>query len=112
MENFENFENFEKVEKSLWLVGVANEQRDYVILQQFIGTVEAMKDCLVSLINEDKNNDKENYCSAPQKTEDIREYLDVDDPTRVYQLEANATYKNYRITYTAVLAAEKEPIEL
>ena len=55
-----------------WIVGICNTEADGVRIFRFRGTIEEMKEELVSLIKEDRNNDEENWSYGCDEINDIR----------------------------------------
>ena len=72
--------------KELWIIGIANSESERVVIQQVLGTVGEVKNHLVKLIKEDKNNDEENYDFGTDDVDDIEEYyVDNNDYHEVYR---------------------------
>ena len=56
-----------------WIIGIGNSAVDGVRLLRFRGSKEEVKEKLLSLINEDKENDIENWDYGCETTKDIRD---------------------------------------
>lgn len=98
--------------KELWIIGIANSEGDGIDFQKVLGTVDEVKNHLVSMIKADKANDEENYDYGSDDIDDITEYyINNDDSNKIYLLEGYATYSVYHIDYTAILASEITEIE-
>lgn len=80
-----------------WVIGICNFATDGVTIYRFYGTKSDVKQKLLSLVLEDKENDEENWKYGTESTEDVRdEYNGLG-----YEWYAYGNYYNYHIVYTA-----------
>lgn len=80
-----------------WIVGICNTGADGVTMYRFRGTIEEMKEKLVSLVSEDRENDTENWEYGTEEKEDVQ----VNDNGLGYDLYAYGCYSDYHIDYSA-----------
>ena len=80
-----------------WIIGISNAEADGVRLYNYEGTVEQIKNRLISLIKEDKKNDKENWESGSETVAEISDESNGEE-TCFY---GYGSYSYYHIDYTA-----------
>lgn len=80
-----------------WIIGISCSETDGVVLYRFYGNKEEVKEKLLSLIKEDKDNDVENWDYGCESVDDIT------DETDIFGLSfyGYGCYEDYHIDYTA-----------
>ena len=91
-----------------WIIGICCTESDGVKLFRFYGSKDEMKEKLLSLINEDRKNDKECWDYGCECLDDIS----VEDNGLGYELYGYGCYANYHIDYTAKEFAHVESLFL
>lgn len=81
-------------ERCGWVIAVCNTNCDGVDIYKFYGTVDEVKNKLVSLVIEGKNEDEDSWDYGNDTTEDVK----VVSSSELY---AFGCYYNYHIDYTA-----------
>ena len=80
-----------------WIIGICSSGADGVKIYMFRGTKEEVKEKLLTLITEDKNNDEDNWDFGCESIDDIRdEYNGLG-----YEFYGYGCYHDYHIDYTA-----------
>lgn len=77
-----------------WIIAVANSDCDGVTIRRFFGTEDDVKSLLVSLVEEDKENDKEGYDYGTESVDEV-------ETDKIGRFDAFATYCGYHIDYSA-----------
>ena len=80
-----------------WIIGISCSEAEGVRLYSFSGTISQVKEKLVSLVKEDRENDFESYDCGTEKVEEISDFSNGGN----YELYAFANYSDYHIDYTA-----------
>ena len=89
-----------------WIIGICNTGADGVVIYRFRGSIDEMKEKLLSLINKDRNEDSENWDYGCESIDDIR----AEDNGLGYELYGYGCYYDYHIDYTAKEFAHVEMI--
>lgn len=89
-----------------WIIGICCSEADGVGIFRFRGSIDEMKEKLLSLINNDRNNDNENWDFGCENKDDIR----AEDNGLGYELYGYGCYYDYHIDYTAKEFAHVETI--
>ncbi len=77
-----------------WIIAVSNSKADGVVINRFYGTEQEVKELLIRMVQEDRENDEESFECSTEEPEDVE---DCGSGT----LNASATYTHYHIDYTA-----------
>ena len=85
------------MDKYDWIVGICSSGADGVKLFRFYGSKDEMKQKLLSLINEDKENDPECWDYGTECVDEI----EAEDNGLEYELYGYGCYTDYHIDYTA-----------
>lgn len=85
-----------------WIIGISNAEVDGVRLYNYEGTVEQIKNRLISFIKEDRKNDKENWESGSETVAEISDESNGEE-TCFY---GYGSYSYYHIDYTAKILTE------
>ena len=80
-----------------WIIGICNTGADGVVILRFRGSINEMKEKLLSFIKEDRENDNECWDYGCEEIDDI---WAVDNGLG-YELYGYASYLDYHIDYTA-----------
>ena len=96
------------MEKYDWIIGICNTNTDGVRIFKFHGSKEDVKKQLLSLIMEDRGNDRENWDYGCESEEDIR----ATDNGSGFELYGYGNYIDYHIDYTAKEAGHIETVSL
>ncbi len=80
--------------KTDWIIAIANSDSDGVTIQRFFGTEDEVKSLLVSLVEEDKENDEESYGCGTESVDEV-------EADGIGRFDAFATYSDYHIDYSA-----------
>lgn len=89
-----------------WIIGISNAEVDRVRLYNYEGTVEQIKNRLISFIKEDRKNDKENWESGSETVAEISDESNGEE-TCFY---GYGSYSYYHIDYTAKILTEIEKL--
>lgn len=89
-----------------WIIGISNAEVDGVRLYNYEGTVEQIKNRLISFIKEDRKNDKENWESGSETVAEISDESNGEE-TCFY---GYGSYSYYHIDYTAKILTEIEKL--
>ena len=82
------------MEKTDWIIAIANSDSDGVTIRLFFGTEDEVRSLLVSLVEEDKENDEEEYEYGTESVDEVAS-------DRSGRFDAYATYSDYHIDYSA-----------
>lgn len=82
------------MEKTDWIIAIANSDSDGATIRRFFGTEDEVKILLVSLVEEDKENDEEGYDYGTESVDDV-------EADGFGRFDASATYSTYHIDYSA-----------
>ena len=90
-------ESTDRTNKYNWIIGISNSEKDGVKLFKFFGSIEEVKEKLVSLVIEDRKEDEGNWEYGSETIEDI------EDKTykHGYEFYGYGSYNSYHIDYTA-----------
>lgn len=77
-----------------WIIAIANSDADGVTIRRFFGTEEEVKNLLVCLVKEDKENDEDGYDNGTESVDEV-------ETDRIGRFDAYATYSDYHIDYSA-----------
>lgn len=80
--------------KTDWIISIANSEADGVTIRRFFGSEEEVKELLVCLVREDKENDEFSYAYGTESVSDI-------DSDGFGRFDAYGTYSSYHIDYSA-----------
>lgn len=89
-----------------WIIGICNTESDGVKIYRFCGSMDEVKEKILSLVNEDRNNDEEKWDYGCESTDDII----AEDNGQGYVLYGYGCYTDYHIEYTAKEFAHVEII--
>lgn len=78
-----------------WIIGICNSANDGVKLLRFYGTKDDVKEKLLQLVLEDRENDSENWDFGCETLEHIQ------DEHYGYEFYGYGCYHDYHIDYTA-----------
>lgn len=94
------------MQKRDWIISVVASDTDGVVaLYRFRGTSEQMKDKIIQLSRQDRENDPEGYVRGCDCRDDIKGF------NSDQELRANAVYKYYNIEYMAKDFSSIESVE-
>jgi hypothetical protein len=88
----------------IWLIGISGTDMDDVMIHKFRGTLEEVKQHLVSLVRRDRFRHNDIWEHGTLITEDIRV---IENTNRLY---AYGSYSSFHNDYTAMLEEECECI--
>lgn len=77
-----------------WIIAIANSASDGIIIRRFFGTEDEVKNLLVCLVVEDKENDEDGYEYGTESSADV-------ETDGIGRFNAYATYSDYHIDYSA-----------
>lgn len=80
--------------KTDWIIAVANSDCDGVTIRRFFGTEDDVKNLLICLVKEDKENDDNSYDNGTESAAEV-------ESDRIGRFDAYATYSDYHIDYSA-----------
>lgn len=89
-----------------WIIGISNSEADGVSLYNYEGTVEQIKNRLISLIKEDRENDKSGWDYGSENENEISDESDGDKKV----FSGFGCYSEYHINYTAEMLTEIEKL--
>lgn len=89
-----------------WIIGISNSEADGVRLYNYEGTVEQIKNRLISLIKEDRENDKSGWDYGSENENEISDESDSDKKV----FSGFGCYSEYHINYTAEMLTEIEKL--
>lgn len=93
-------EKGEKAVTAKWVIAIGNTEVDDIKMFYVNGDVKKVKEALVKLALEDKENDEESFDYGTQNVSGIDE--DIDDNNVVIKLNAFNVFSDYHINYTAL----------
>lgn len=93
-------EKDEKAVTAKWVIAIGNTEVDDIKMFYVNGDVKKVKEALVKLALEDKENDEESFDYGTQNVSGIDE--DIDDNNVVIKLNAFNVFSDYHINYTAL----------
>lgn len=93
-------EKDEKAVTAKWVIAIGNTEVDDIKMFYVNGDVKKVKEALVKLALEDKENDEESFEYGTQDVSGIDE--DIDDNNVVIKLNAFNVFSDYHINYTAL----------
>lgn len=80
--------------KTDWIISIASSENDGVTIRRFFGSEEDVKELLVCLVREDKENDEISFDNGTESVSDV----EFDGLGR---FDAYGTYSSYHIDYSA-----------
>lgn len=83
-----------------WVIAIGNTAGNGIIMMYAIGSVDQIKQALVEIALEYKNNDEENYESGTKNVSDVDELIDS-RTNEVTELNAYNEFSDYHVDYTA-----------
>ena len=82
------------MEKKVYIIGIGGSNIDRVIIGRVIGTENQVKEYLLQLVKEDKENDEDNYEHGTETIDDI-------EIMQLGEMNAYGCYYDCHIDYTA-----------
>lgn len=80
-----------------WIIGICSTRSNGVKIFRFRGSIEEMKQKILSLILEDKTADDEDWIYGCEEIDEIK----AQDNGLGYELYGYGSYRDYEIHYTA-----------
>ena len=85
------------VDKYNWIIGISNSETNGVKLFKFFGSIDEVKEKLISMVIEDRKEDEGNWEYGSETIEDIEDK----SYNSGYEFYGYGSYNSYHIDYTA-----------